>query len=280
MTLPTLDHAVINVHYQLDQAQTLFRALGFHLTERGFHSLGSINHSMMFLDDYLELIGLPEETKGLPPARPEVLSAPVGINGLVFKTDDADETYQHLKKCGYEGGKPTSFSRPVELPDGTFQANFRTVTARAEAIGGGRVYFCDHKTPELVWRKEWQKHPNTSQSIAGFILVSERHKQEAETLAEMLQQPLNQRDGEVYIKIKGAELSVLSPSQYRARYEALASSMEARESIFGAMIIVVDRIDEIRTRAKNLNLPTRECEEQLTVRIPEFDCLLEFRAGG
>ena len=57
--LAQLDHAVINVHFGMDRAEPLFQTLGFTLTPRGYHSLGSINHLMMFGTDYLELIGLP-----------------------------------------------------------------------------------------------------------------------------------------------------------------------------------------------------------------------------
>ena len=37
-TPPKLDHTVINVGYQMDEAEPRFQALGFYLTERGFHS--------------------------------------------------------------------------------------------------------------------------------------------------------------------------------------------------------------------------------------------------
>ena len=88
-----LDHLVINVKEEMDEAYKLFSQLGFLLTPRGFHSLGSINHSMMFTNDYLELIGFP---KGGIIKRPELKTAPLGINGLVFKSNDIDNTYSHL----------------------------------------------------------------------------------------------------------------------------------------------------------------------------------------
>ncbi|ETX02309.1 MAG: hypothetical protein ETSY1_04005 [Candidatus Entotheonella factor] len=37
-TLAQLDHAVINVHFDMDRAEPLFQALGFTLTPRGYHS--------------------------------------------------------------------------------------------------------------------------------------------------------------------------------------------------------------------------------------------------
>ena len=61
MSLPiaTLDHVVINARDDMDDAADIYRRLGFTLTERGYHSLGSINHLAIFGTDYLELIGLP-----------------------------------------------------------------------------------------------------------------------------------------------------------------------------------------------------------------------------
>ena len=43
-----LDHIAINVKDNMDEAYQLFTQLGFILTPRGYHSLGSINHSMVF----------------------------------------------------------------------------------------------------------------------------------------------------------------------------------------------------------------------------------------
>ena len=86
-----LDHTVINVGFEMDPAEEVFNKLGFTLTPRGYHSTGSFNHLMMFGTDYLELLGLPE---GGEHSRADIANAPKGINGLVFKTDDADATYE------------------------------------------------------------------------------------------------------------------------------------------------------------------------------------------
>jgi len=53
-----LDHAVIRVA-DLDRAAADFTRLGFTLTPRGRHSLGTENHCMMFGFDYLELLWVP-----------------------------------------------------------------------------------------------------------------------------------------------------------------------------------------------------------------------------
>ena len=81
MTLPaaTLDHVVINARDDMDRAADIYRRLGFTLTERGYHSLGSINHLAMFGTDYLELIAVP---KGATTGRMDLLTFPFGLNGL------------------------------------------------------------------------------------------------------------------------------------------------------------------------------------------------------
>ena len=45
-----LDHVVINVRADMDAAVIEFGNLGFTITPRGFHTLGSINHLMIFLN--------------------------------------------------------------------------------------------------------------------------------------------------------------------------------------------------------------------------------------
>ena len=69
--MAALDHIVINTLRNMDAAAECFEALGFTLTPRGYHSLGSINHLMMTPGPYLELIGVPD--KG--PQRQEILDS-------------------------------------------------------------------------------------------------------------------------------------------------------------------------------------------------------------
>src|SRR5207244_4444352 len=99
MTLPaaTLDHVVINARDDMDRAADIYRRLGFTLTERGYHSLGSTNHLAMFGTDYLELIALP---KGATSGRMDLLNYPFGLNGLVFGSEDSAATYGALAKAG------------------------------------------------------------------------------------------------------------------------------------------------------------------------------------
>jgi catechol 2,3-dioxygenase-like lactoylglutathione lyase family enzyme len=165
---PVLDHVVIDVRDRMDEAARTFAALGFGLTPRGHHTLGSMNHLAMFATDYLELLGFGEGSAG----RPELAPFPIGLNGLVFKTDDADVVHAHALAAGLPILPVQAFSRPVELDGGRLDARFRTTRLDPGKIAMGRVYFCEHRTPELVWRPEWQSHPNGAHAISRVIVAT------------------------------------------------------------------------------------------------------------
>jgi hypothetical protein len=168
-SLPAFDHLVINARTRLDDAEACYRNLGFDLTPRGYHTLGSINHCAVFGTDYLELVGIGTHAKEV---RGELLRFPEGLNGIVFATDDAAGLYERLAEAGAPVEPPADFSRPVVLADGTHEARFRTVRVKAEAAPYGRVYFCQHFTPELVWREEWRRHPNGAKGIARAVILT------------------------------------------------------------------------------------------------------------
>ncbi len=165
---PVLDHVVIDVRDRMDAAASAFAALGFELTPRGHHTLGSMNHLAMFATDYLELLGFGEAGAG----RPELAPFPIGLNGLVFKTDDADVVHAHALAAGLPILSVQAFSRPVELAGARQDARFRTTRLDPGKIAMGRVYFCEHRTPELVWRPEWQSHPNGARAISRVIVAT------------------------------------------------------------------------------------------------------------
>jgi Glyoxalase-like domain len=274
--LPQLDHTVINVRYQMDQAEASFRDLGFHLTDRGYHTLGSINHLMMFGTDYLELIGLPETAASGNSGRPDIENSPFGINGLVFKTSNVDETYEHLQEIGLAGDPPKAFSRPVELADGTFDACFRTVHVRNGAFPGGRVYFCEHGTPELVWRPEWQQHDNGALGMPEFVVASDDYEAEASAMAKLLRSDVGGSNGQLSVKLDGSMISFLSCEAYRDRYGDVASDQSERRSIFGALVLQTKDLAAIRRLSSALDTPKIDEAKRVVIREGSFDSVLEF----
>jgi hypothetical protein len=104
--------------------------------------------------------------------RAELQPFPIGLNGLVFKTSDAERIHREAHAAGLPVLPVQSLSRPVTLAEETRDARFRTTRLDPKAVAMGRVYFCEHLTPELVWRDEWQAHPNGAQAIARVVVAT------------------------------------------------------------------------------------------------------------
>jgi Glyoxalase-like domain len=274
------DHAVINTRFELQRAAGAFGRLGFQLTAQGRHSMGSINHLIMFATDYLELIGLPP---GMDPPLAYIAEAPPGINGLVFKTADADADFAHLQALGMAGDAPRAFTRPVRLPAGEAPARFRTVQVRPGIFPGGRVYFCEHGTPELVWRPEWQSHPNGAAAIAEFVIASQQHQREAEQFAALLRAPVAPLPGGqgASVAVAGGRITLLAPAAYAQRYGKLASPLAGRTSLFGALVLRTPDLPALREalRAPGPGVALEEHGGRIVVRESAFDAVLEFSAA-
>jgi hypothetical protein len=184
MALPaaTLDHVVINARDDMDRAAEVYRRLGFTLTERGYHSLGSMNHLAMFGTDYLELIAIP---KGASSGRLDLLDYALGLNGLVFGSEDSAATYAALRQAGVPVDPPLEFTRPVKVAGQTRDARFRTVRMQAGVVPYGRVYYCHHFTRDLVWRDEWRQHANGAVAVARATIVEPDPAKGARLYADM-----------------------------------------------------------------------------------------------
>lgn len=178
----------------LDAAAEQWSRLGFTLTPRGFHTLGSRNHCIMLARDYLELL----HVEGQSPARQYYWDAQQrggGCAALSCRSTDARADAAALRGNGWHIADPIDFSRPVRLDDGSeHDASFR-VTAMDDAPGA-RFFLCEHRTPDLLWRPEWMSHANGAVGIAAMFLVVAPSLVDAAARA--------------YAELMGAELTQLS----------------------------------------------------------------------
>ena len=161
-----IDHAVILVD-DLERARDTYTRLGFTLTPRGKHSLGSENHCIMFERDYLELMALPAKP---PPALQyfaDFLSNGEGVGALALATDDAAAAYAELTQAGIGAEAPLALSRPV---GNLGEARFTLVQLPPTQTPGFRSFLCQHHTREIVWRPEYQRHALGAQGLDAVFV--------------------------------------------------------------------------------------------------------------
>jgi len=275
----SLDHLVVNVHYDLDRAQRIFEHLGFYLTARGFHSLGSINHLMTFDTDYLELVGLPTDSVKV---RREILQSPQGLDGLVFKTKNASKTYHAIRAQGYALTDVQTFGRPVELAGKVKDVKFKTTRLQPGQFEAGRLYYCQHLTPELVWRPEWQSHPNTSHAIAAILIVDPKPRAQANRYAALANALVRRgQHGESRVTCQDFELVFVTENVYQTLYGIHACSGKGRKSFFGAMALFARDLCQVReyiiqAADKNLGIQWTDHGDRITLALKQYEVILDF----
>lgn len=251
--LPVLDHVVINVMGHLDEAAAQYTRLGFQLTERGHHTLGSSNNLAIFSTNYLELLGyLP----GRETMRTDLWAHPPGLSGLVFKSVDADLVYATLQARGVPVMEPMSFARPVDLPSGAQDAKFKVIRVSGEEVQNGRTFFCHHDTPELVYRPEWQTHANGVTEIVEFAIVSNEPERTA-SLYERMFGPglLTAVPGGFSFRAGAATIFVLDPAAIAERYAGAALTSEDGSDRMVALVFKVGSLDTPRGVLEAAGIP-------------------------
>lgn len=165
-----IDHVVITAR-DLDSTQDSFRRMGFTLTPRGHHTLGSQNHCVMFGQDYFELLMVPQRLPGREYYY-DFARIGDGLAAVALKTDNARGAYGELSAAALAPSEPVDFSRPVQLAQGAKNASFRITQLGLEQTPGGQVFLCQHFTRDVVWRPEYQRHANTATGLAALAILS------------------------------------------------------------------------------------------------------------
>ena len=163
-----LDHVVILVR-DLDRARDTYERLGFALTPRGHHSLGSQNHCIMFERDYIELMAVPKPHPAFQYFS-DFLARGEGVGAIALATDDAAAAHAEIARAGIAAEAPLALSRPVQ---DLGEARFSLVMLPPAQTPGFRTFICQHHTRDIVWRPEYQSHALGAREIAGIAVVAD-----------------------------------------------------------------------------------------------------------
>lgn len=182
-----LDHVVILVR-DLDAAQATYARLGLTLTPRGFHSIGTHNHCIMFDSDYVELLAV-REPHPVTKYFSQFLADAEGAAALAFSTDDARAAHASLRASGVMADEPVDFSRPVDMDGIRREARFRVVQLPVNETPGCRAFLCQHDTPDLVWRPQYQRHALGVVGVDGISVLVEDVDETVKAYARVVDTP-------------------------------------------------------------------------------------------
>ncbi|MGY0778249.1 VOC family protein [Azospirillum argentinense] len=235
-----IDHLVIVVR-DLEKAQDAYRRMGFTISPKGRHGeLKSANHTMMFgAGDYLELLAI-EQPHPFTAFFSDVLKTREGIAAAALKTDDARAAQRLLVEAGYPAGEPVEFGRPVELPGGAQQARFTTTPIDGVSEWGGRVFLCQHHTPEVVWRPELIQHDNTVTGLAALVVAADDPDATAASYARLFGTAVETRGPARVVPTGSAPIVVADPAALHWGWTGDPSLVVPRPFLAGMVLTVAD----------------------------------------
>ncbi len=178
----TLDHLAHFVPH-IDNAAPALEKLGFTLTPFSAQSnrfepggpllpAGTGNRCIMLKRGYLEFLTPTGDTPVANQLR-EAMQRYVGVHSIIFGTGAPEADYARLAHEGFSPLEPIALQRQLDTPQGQDTARFTIVRVAPGVMAEGRIQFCQHHTPELVWQPQWLKHANRATALTAVILCME-----------------------------------------------------------------------------------------------------------
>jgi len=164
----------------IDAATRALEALGFAPTpfSAQFHRLqpdgplvpaGTGNRCVMLGRGYLEFLTPTGDTPVAAQLR-RAIARHTGVHLVAFGTSDAENDHSRLVREGFSPLDPIALQRPIPTESGESTARFTVVRVAPGTMAEGRIQFCQHHTPELVWQARWLAHPNGAAGLAAVLV--------------------------------------------------------------------------------------------------------------
>ena len=133
---------------------------------------GTGNRCVMFRRGYVEFLSPIADTP-LAAQLNAAIARYVGVHLVAFGTQDPDGDHARLAAAGFTPLHPVALQRQIGTPEGEDTARFTVVRVPPGAMPEGRIQFCCHHTPQLVWQNRWLTHRNRAVGLRSVILCVE-----------------------------------------------------------------------------------------------------------
>ncbi len=250
MSIPSvtgLDHYIIRVN-DLEESTRRYRALGFAFAPPGRHHQGTRNQTIILDANYLELLHVPSDIQD-PLRFPGFNADEEGPVAVALQTLSSDAVHEELALLGIAAEKPISGGRPVVLENGTFDAAWKNTRFPAGTPPIPAFFTCGHLTRNLVYRREWQDHPNTARRIAELIVL---HDNPGTLLAayKKLFGAISvgdvAADGSLEVRRGTLRLRFLTPEAFKKHYPSIIPPDRLKHAWFAGSVIEVRDLKQTR----------------------------------
>ncbi len=269
----TLDH-VAHFVPDVEGASVALGRLGFTVTPLSVQShrltadgplvpAGTGNRCVMLERGYLEFLTPLADTPIAAQLRTAVARY-VGIHLVALGTSAPERDYERLERNGYGPLPPVALQRPIDTPRGADSARFTVVRVAPGAMAEGRIQYCQHHTPELVWQARWIDHRNTVTALGAVILCVADTTEAAERYARYTGLEVRRTDAGWHIDTARGRLYCLSAEALRERWKVTAPALPW---IAGTVLLARD-MAVLATYVQNAGCPAWPAGHGLRAQLP------------
>jgi hypothetical protein len=225
-----IDHPVVCVRNHPDAVEKYIR-LGFSPSPISYHPWGSVLTLMMFENNFIELIGVHDpgkfgtgEVNGFCYGRNlgEFLARSEGLGLVALHSKDIEADFAAVRARGLATQQRVDFRRKLTKADGTpDEAVVSLGMLMDTALGDVSNFLCQQHRPELIWRKDWQNHPNGALAVDEVVYVVPDLDVLATRWMKLFgQAQVHRLDGHVEAETGCGRLVALTQAQATARFNA------------------------------------------------------------
>jgi hypothetical protein len=187
-----IDHVAHFVPH-IDSASSALESLGFNLTPFSAQShrlepggplvpAGSGNRCAMFERGFVEFLTPTADTQIAIQIR-TAIKRYVGAHLVAFGTGAAEADHARIEKAGFNPLPAVALQRQIGTDTGESTARFTVVRVPPGTMAEGRIQYCQHHTPELLWQPRWTRHANRAAGLTGVILAVADEREAAQRYA-------------------------------------------------------------------------------------------------
>lgn len=164
----------------LDAARAAMERLGFAVSPQNVHynadaggnlvPAGTVNRLVTPALGYLEFLAASGGTPLADQLR-AALARHAGLHLIAFGHADLHGMERRLAAAGVPLQPTVRLRRPLDTPEGRRTAAFTVLRAAPGSMPEGRVQYCAHETPELVWQPGLTEHANAVDALSDMLLV-------------------------------------------------------------------------------------------------------------
>ena len=168
----------------------------------------------MLESGYLEFLTPTHDTPNARQLR-DAIARYTGVHLIAFGTQAPANDFDRLVREGFDPLPPVALQRQVGTMDGEATARFTVMRVPPDAMAEGRIQYCQHHTPNVVWQPRWISHPNRAVGLAGVLICADAPDEAAQRYARFTGLPVIEKGHFRYLDTAQGYLIFGSPTDFR-----------------------------------------------------------------